>query len=344
MTECLSPAAEAPTRFTEASAEADLAWFRSQCAADEAAYNARLTLQPALRLSVTGEQTRAGHADVGSFARRLECLRPEGGSFVGRHEPLAQRLISGRACPHALCDPSNCGLHLRDAVVLPEEARRLTAHGQEVIDAEDGASAHRPQGDLLYMRSRRVDFLEMATRGSQAGHLLALRITERLRRIVAAIFGLPRSHLVLAEHFLTLRQPGPSLEARMHCDEAVFPHGEGEKSRWRFHFSSVLWLSGAGADFDGGSLSFFHNSTRPWLEVEPAVGRAAFFSSGWENTHGIRRLERGRRWALTAMFMAQDPGVEPLQPGAGFAAACVRPRSRASYATCRQQWATAMQA
>ncbi|EOD23544.1 hypothetical protein EMIHUDRAFT_239539 [Emiliania huxleyi CCMP1516] len=312
MTECLSPAAEAPTRFTEASAEADLAWFRSQCAADEAAYNARLTLQPALRLSVTGEQTRAGHADVGSFARRLECLRPEGGSFVGRHEPLAQRLISGRACPHALCDPSNCGLHLRDAVVLPEEARRLTAHGQEVIEAEDGASAHRPQGDLLYMRSRRVDFLEMATRGSQAGHLLTLRVTERLRRIVAAIFGLPRSHLVLAEHFLTLRQPGPSLEARMHCDEATLAKQETPSARprgWagRFHFSSVLWLSGAGADFDGGSLSFFHNSTRPWLE-------------------------------------AQDPGVEPLQPGAGFAAACVRPRSRASYAMCRQQWATAMQA
>lgn len=233
MTECLSPAAEAPTRFTEASAEADLAWFRSQCAADEAAYNARLTLQPALRLSVTGEQTRAGHADVGSFARRLECLRPEGGSFVGRHEPLAQRLISGRACPHALCDPSNCGLHLRDAVVLPEEARRLTAHGQEVIEAEDGASAHRPQGDLLYRRSRRVDFLEMATRGSQAGHLLTLRVTERLRRIVAAIFGLPRSHLVLAEHFLTLRQPGPSLEARMHCDEATLAKQETPSARPR---------------------------------------------------------------------------------------------------------------
>ena len=30
----------------------------------------------------------------------------------------------------------------------------------------------------------------------------------------------------LSEHFLTLRQPGPSLENPIHCDEAVFPHGE----------------------------------------------------------------------------------------------------------------------
>lgn len=64
----------------------------------------------------------------------------------------------------------------------------------------------------MYARSRRVDFLQSAEHGSQAGHLLCLRVMERLRRIVARVFGLPRARLRVAEHFLTLRQPGPSLE------------------------------------------------------------------------------------------------------------------------------------
>ena len=61
-------------------------------------------------------------------------------------------------------------------------------------------------------RSRRVDFKESATLGTLAGHLLGLRVTERLRRIVADAFGLPTERVRLAEHFLTIRSPGPSIE------------------------------------------------------------------------------------------------------------------------------------
>ena len=129
-----------------------------------------------------------------------------------------------------------------------------------------------------------------------AGHVLCLRVAERLRRIVASAFGLPLARVRLSEHFLTLRQPGPSLESAVHCDEAVFPHGETAHGRWRFHFTSVLWLSQAGDDFDGGNLAFYNNRSTPWLEVDPQVGRAVAFSSGWENIHGIRTVQRGRRF------------------------------------------------
>lgn len=57
--------------------------------------------------------------------------------------------------------------------------------------------------------------------------------------------------------------------------------------------STVLWLSEQGRDFTGGELAFLHNRTWAWLVVEPRVGRAAVFSSGWENVHGIKPLTRG---------------------------------------------------
>jgi len=176
-----------------------------------------------------------------------------------------------------------------------------------------------------------------------AGHLLCLRVAERLRRVVSDAFGLPLAQVRLSEHFLTLRQPGPSLENPIHCDEAVFPHGEGAHGRWRFHFSSVLWLGASGGDFEGGRLAFYNNSTRPWLEVDPMVGRAAFFSSGWENVHAIQRVTRGHRWAFTAAFMVQEETAARPQHGLHFYEQCVRPAPKAeSYASCRQQWAAAM--
>ena len=77
-------------------------------------------------------------------------------------------------------------------------------------------------------------------------------------------------------------------------------------------------------------------------QIDPAVGRAAFFSSGWENVHGIRPLVRGQRWALTTMFMVYGHASEIEASGAAFASHCVRPNSKQSYANCRQQWAAAM--
>ena len=336
----------APTAdlFTVASlAEADLATFRLQCATDMAAYDGRLQQQQQLQLSSrrgTSIQL-ASHTSIGVYSQPLECLRPTSGSWMRRHEPLKLPLTIGRVCAHDLCQ-DNCALHVRDEVVMPAEAESLVAHGQRVLDAEDLAS-HQPVGDLTYLRSRRVDFLESATHGAIAGHLLCLRIAERLRRIAAETFGLPRSRVRVAEHFLTLRQPGPTLEQAVHCDEAVFPHGAGARGRWRFHFSSVLWLGESGSDFDGGALAFYHNQTRPWLEVESRIGRAAFFSSGWENIHGIKSVSRGRRWAFTAAFMVHEQAGAQPNCGHDFFEHCVRPSSKLSYDTCRQQWAASLQ-
>ena len=345
--------------------DADLASFRALCANDQKDYAQRFALQQP------------------QYSHPLRCLKPAAGSWsVERHAPLKQRLVRGRVCSHELCAVDNCALHLRDEVVLPTEADLLVEHGQLVLDAEDAASQQDTNQKSVFGRSRRVDFVQSVTYGSHGGHLLCLRIVERLRRIAASAFNLPITRLLVAEHFLTLRQAGPSLEPVAHCDEAVFPHGEGVKGRWRFHFSAVLWLNDAGRDFDGGELAFYrasatekapddfyHNATAPALLVSPSVGRAAFFSSGWENVHGIKPVTRGQRWALTTMFMVQDEPA-PRMPsrtrtplstpadarqsvddvhdrvgvGGEFLAQCVRSSagSQKIYANCRRQWAAAM--
>ena len=52
------------------------------------------------------------------------------------------------------------------------------------------AGSQQPSGGLAYGRSRRIDFLESAVHGSLVGHLLCLRIAERLRRIAAQAVAL----------------------------------------------------------------------------------------------------------------------------------------------------------
>ena len=116
-----------------------------------------------------------------------------------------------------------------------------------------------------------------------------------------------------------------------------------------FHFSSVVWLSEQGTDFDGGEIVFLHNRSWPWLVVEPAVGRTAFFSSGWENVHGIKPLTRGQRWALSMVFMVSHEqsqradsggdGEATHAPGQRFYDRCVRPLDKTYYPSCRESWA-----
>jgi hypothetical protein len=79
--------------------------------------------------------------------------------------------------------------------------------------------------------------------------------------------------------------------------------------------------------------------TKPWLRVEPAAGRAAFFSSGWENIHGIAEVERGERWAMTAVFTLGNPEPSTSPDSATFSH-CTHPSDAMAYSFCRAGWST----
>lgn len=358
--------------------------IRSLVDDDMIAYDQRFRALPSLTSSGQFVQRLRADALGGQFKKKLRCLRParpldelrRSDSFD--RDLLALVLKRGRACQHELCTLNRCGLQIRDAVVTQGEAAALVAHGQGVLEAEGKHSRdnvdHRP-----YVR---VDFMRSAVNGSVAGHVLSLRVAERVRRIAADVFQLPLERVAVAETLLALRRLRangdgamgvprrvPSTtgsassmaergsaqwaaeaafdaeegsESAYHCDEALAPH---------FHFSTIIWLSAHGKDFSGGELTLLHNRSWPWLVVEPAVGRAAFFSSGWENVHGIKPLERGERWALSVPLSVDDGlarrthreaatnALQPADLGERFRADCIAPADKYGYQRCRERWA-----
>jgi hypothetical protein len=412
-----------------ASAEADMSTFREILDQDGQLYEERTNLLRAkLHPSGTSVQRLKATETGAAFVRNLTCLRPARklSDLSRRHsfdrDLLSLKLKRGRVCQHALCHRSHCGLHVRDGVITREEAEVLTAHGQGVLHAEgdEARDARRP-----YVR---VDFMRSAQNGSLEGHVLMLRVAERVRRLAAAAFGLPLARVGVAETLLALRRtdmprlgtssaaapshrgggaPLPSgggvsssgsvamtvdsagaatladrggprwaeeaqahdegSETAYHCDESLAPH---------FHFSTIVWLSDYRSDFSGGELSFLYNRSWAWLVVEPTVGRAAFFSSGWENIHGIKPLESGSRWALSVPLMVNDELAQIRRArhvgereremaaadeevdgeadeeeetasgeqvgrmgGQRFRDACVLPVDKADYQRCRAEWA-----
>ena len=344
--------------FTEpAAAEMDLMAFRALAESDLAAYHARVAGLPA-DLVPSGQSPivrRLKATDQGaSFRKKLRCLRPKMAisELERRHnfdaDLLALELRRGRACEvHQLCTRDRCGIEVRDHVLTAEEAAALASHGQGVLDAE-GASAR--DFGWPYVR---VEFMRSAHNGSRAGHMLMLRVAERLRRVAAEVFRLPVHRVGHAETLLALRRTpasGAVVEAHSrargsrsftHEEETFYHVDEGLSPT--FHFSSVVWLNEQGREFEGGEIVFIHNRTVPWLVIEPAIGRTAFFSSGWENVHGVKPVTAGQRWALSMVFMVHDELAHVAAPGGErFREACVAPADKTFYPTCRDEWAAAM--
>ena len=347
-------------------AEYDLSTFKSLVADDIASYHERRQRLDAT-LSASGSfVSRLRASERGkSYRKKLPCLRPVQPieELERRHsfdaDLLALKLRRGRACGmHKLCSSNRCGIDVRDGILTDEEATALVAHGQGVLDSE-GAAARDVGWPYL-----RVEFMRSARNGSAAGHVLMMRAAERLRRVVAEVFELPLSRVGHAETLLALRRTpmsGAATTAEAPFEEESLYHVDESLSPF-FHFSSVVWLSEQGRDFDGGELVFLHNRTWPWLVVEPAVGRTAFFSSGWENVHGIKPLTRGQRWALSMVFWVNDDPrrgaggaaqggagdgeveLEAARAGLGqqFRELCVRPADKSHYAPCRESWAASL--
>lgn len=302
------------------SSEADLMRLRSILHEDMQAWDGR---QPARRRApLSGPVRRLSREWRGDFSHSLACLRPEHGEAYLRseHAILALRPRPGRVCAHELCSLDRCGLHTREEVVLPFEAAQLVAHATQLIQQRASEGAY-----------ERVDFAESASNGSLAGHVLLLRVAERMRRIAAGLFGLPINRVRVAEHFIARHNQSAYAVSDVHVDEGLSND---------FHFSSVVWLGESGKDFDSGALAIYHNRTIPWLLVEPMVGRAAFFSSGWENVHGVKVVSRGTRWSLTVVFMVHDELAPNSRPGLRFYRSYIQGEWAMAYSYCRHEWAT----
>jgi len=143
-----------------------------------------------------------------------------------------------------------------------------------------------------------------------------VRLIERVRRSIAHEYGLNLATLLPLQAYSRKYVAGSTQKGGgggegdhviLHTDEAT--HSS-------YHYSSVLYLSTQGEDFEGGSFvwndpSDEANSTaRVRTPVSPSRGAAVFFSSGWENMHEVEPLTSGTRFAVPCFFT-----TEPVPPG-----------------------------
>ncbi len=200
-----------PLFATEATAASDHSLLRDIIEQDILEYEERrLRLPNALQPSGAFVQRLKAATKGAAFHKKLTCLMPRRHlSELGRHHSFDRDLLDlklkrGRACDHVLCSLNRCGLHIYDSVVTAAEAAQLVAHGQGVLETEGGAARdvaeHWP-----YVR---VDFMRSARNGSTVGHVLTLRVAERMRRIAAEAFDLPLRSVGVAETLLALRRVG----------------------------------------------------------------------------------------------------------------------------------------
>lgn len=290
---------------------------------------------------------RLGSARSGFFSEPLPCLRPAVGMRnLMDAEIFGEKLVRGRVC--SACDAARCGVYVHDTTLSEAEAAEMVSHGKMV----QAARAAAPEYGHFSWLSASNDIWSQ-------GHLRGVRLAERLRRLTAKFFGISLRQLSVTEHFVRRSVPEDSSQAigsgasgaatgythTVHCDEAI---------NLRFHYSAVLYLSEQSRDFEGGELTLYHNRSWPWLLVEPSIGRAVFYSSGWENIHRVKPVTQGERWAFVAVFArgrAAEDGEAAKKPltsederarASAFAHTCVHPTAPSDYVRCGEAWAEAL--
>ena len=208
--------------------------FHERLASDQLKLRARQRALGRVKL----QKRRLPASRPGYFTQQLRCMRPwqQAQSPLYDDALLTLPLEHGRVCavrtcqngPRGFCllvgsqacSQFSCGLNVRDGVATSAEALVMVEHGRRVLAVR---AAHRRAEAY-----ERLEFLDGARHGSEQGHLLGMRLAERLRRLTSAQFGVPLPRLQLSEHFLAKHSachplPCTGLPSTVHCDEVPRP-------------------------------------------------------------------------------------------------------------------------
>lgn len=88
----------------------------------------------------------------------------------------------------------------------------------------------------------------------------------------------------------------------VHVDKDTYP---------TFHYTSLLYLTDMGEDFEGGEFVFIDAHEKLNRTIEPRLGRLSFFTSGIENKHHVKPVTAGVRYALTMGFTCDKSKAIP---------------------------------
>lgn len=206
------------------------------------------------------------------------------------------------------CVPEKCGRLISDSLVTVAEAQAMleiakrglnlggSLGGASILDLHSGALSVGRTFINMYMTEKGKNIYRKSDFDTYK------QVRMKIHRAVAQHFKISPDVLYLTHptFFSRLTNLPPGTEH----DEYWHPHVDKDTYE-SFHYTSLLYLSDYGEDFDGGRFVFVDkdnvNST-----VEPRKGRVSMFTSGKENTHFVERVRSGTRFAMTVSFTC-DP-------------------------------------
>ena len=297
---------------------------------------------------------RACDEDYASVSSRWErvvlsnetCLCPKAGA--DGQQQFGQELIGfqttqtepGRQCRGGACS-SACSRVTIDGLASASECADIREHANVLMDMDAEDSLGLWVGDVGASETNLL-LSSCVKAGDVRMTLMTLRLIERLRRALAAEYGLPLASLRAEYGFVSriAAEADPESYGIVHADES---------SDADYHYSAVLQLQSEGEGFEGGDFCFtdplgpdaaaeLRASVEAQLDdadvelapptasaeaaaaareefVQSAIdssrllerfptrrGRAMLFSSGWENVHFVDRISSGVRFAMPIFF------------------------------------------
>ena len=126
-----------------------------------------------------------------------------------------------------------------------------------------------------------------------------ITVKDKVKAAVADHFGIASNSLYLTH---------PTFFSRLDNRQAKTPHDEYwhvhvDKTTYpEFHYTSLLYLTDHGIDFQGGEFVFVDIHDKLNRTIQPRMGRVSMFTSGIENKHYVSPVTEGTRYALTIGF------------------------------------------
>ena len=149
---------------------------------------------------------------------------------------------------------------------------------------------------------------------------LVKSVVQRIKKAIQAVFGTSTAMLVQPTFFARIegaaaaavspntknqtdQTKGRAAWAQRTRDQYWEAHVDRETYK-HFDYSTLLYLSEAGKDFQGGNLVFMDGFRRQI--VHPKVGRLVMFTSGGENIHLVEPVTSGQRYVMTISFTCHE--------------------------------------
>jgi len=243
-------------------------------------------------------------------------------------EFLMQNVTCTKRPAQGLCGlprrSGRCARFVIDDVIPTGDAGELRRLVEWLISEAWGAGSGPPsvvdlhQGSISY----KEQFVELAAlmdfksiKFEEAQKETYHRVRRILRNALARLFGIPEEAILHDMTFFS--HINATKEAKTMHDEYWHLHTDTEQYG-TFEYTSLLYLSTQGKDFDGGEFVFepadgADEGRR--VAVEPRFNRLVVFSSDAENPHRVEKVSRGVRIALTAAFTCDPEKAASIGPG-----------------------------